>query len=63
MKDKKYLTNDFLIKLIDTSKISISDKQLVGIKSSDIVYKLYVGGNPSDFNVINHDKAQSNDYQ
>lgn len=60
LKDKKHLTNDFLLKLIDITKISNEEKKLIGYKKGDIVYKVYCGGKCSDFGFINNENCTSN---
>lgn len=46
LKDIKYLTNDFLIKLIDQKTLTSEEKKLINYKAKDKVYKLFCGGLP-----------------
>ena len=63
LKAKKYLTNDFLVELMKPKDINSDERSLIGYDKDDVVYKLYVGGNPADFANINHDIAASGAYQ
>ena len=63
LKDKKYLTNDFLVELMKSKDINSDERSLMGYDKDDAVYKLYVGGNPADFANVNHDIAASGSYQ